>query len=271
MPIVNFNLANTPATSTAPTSPSTRASARSPYDVLASFQDHLTWIKGRHTLKVGGYFEYMKNNEARGQRLDGPPRLPQNTANPIDTNFAFSNALLGVFNQYNEVNNYGSTKNRAQEAEWYLQDTWKATPRLTIDAGLRFLWYQPYYRSDDQTSNFVPSLYDPKKAPRLYQPAIVNGRRMALDPVTGQVLNAIYIGAYVPGTGDIANGCCSRTIPARRRDSARARASSPSPGSGSSWDCQGNGKTAVKLSGGLFHQARLGGGSLGNLRNPPYN
>ena len=77
---------------------------------------------------MGGYFEYMKNNEARGSDWMGRLDFRQNTANPIDTNFAFSNALLGVFNQYNEVNNFGSTKNRAQEAEWYLQDTWKATP-----------------------------------------------------------------------------------------------------------------------------------------------
>jgi hypothetical protein len=271
MPIVTFNLANTASNIDSPDFTFDSRIGAFAYDVLASFQDHLTWIKGRHTLKVGGYFEYMKNNEARGSDWMGRLDFRQNSANPIDTNFAFSNALLGVFNQYNEVNNFGSTKNRAQEAEWYLQDTWKATSRLTIDAGLRFLWYQPYYRSDDQTSNFVPSLYDPKKAPRLYQPAIVNGRRVALDPVSGQVLNAIYIGAYVPGTGDIANGMLLANDPSAPKGFRESQGMQPEPRLGLVWDVQGNGKTAVKLSGGLFHQARLGGGSLGNLRNPPYN
>jgi hypothetical protein len=271
MPIVNFNLGVTSANIDTPDFTFDSRIGAFAYDVLGSFQDHLTWIKGHHTLKVGGYFEYMKNNEARGSDWMGHVDFRQNTANPIDTNFAFSNALLGVFNQYNEVNNFGSTKNRAQEAEWYLQDTWKAGPRLTIDAGLRFLWYQPYYRADSNTANFVPSLYDPKKAPRLYQPSIVNGRRVAFDPVTGQVLNAIYIGAFVPGTGDIANGMQLATDPSAPKGFRVGQGIQPEPRLGLVWDVFGNGKTAVKASGGLFHQARLGGGSQGNLRNPPYN
>ena len=49
--------------------------------------------------------------------------------------------------------------------EWYLQDGWQASPRLTIDYGARFLWYSPYTRPDKQVANFDPSKYDPSKAP----------------------------------------------------------------------------------------------------------
>ena len=35
-------------------------------DYLYSFRDNITWTRGRHTLKAGGYLEYMQNNEARG-------------------------------------------------------------------------------------------------------------------------------------------------------------------------------------------------------------
>ena len=49
---------------------------------------------------------------------------------------------------------------------------------MTFDYGVRFLLYSPYYRPDKQVANFDPSRYDPSQAPRLYQPALVNGTRV---------------------------------------------------------------------------------------------
>ena len=80
------------------------------------------------------------------------------TSNPLNTNFAFSNAALGVFSQYTETDKYRVTQNRQWWSEWYLQDGWQASPRLTIDYGARFLWYSPYTRPDKQVANFDPSL-----------------------------------------------------------------------------------------------------------------
>jgi hypothetical protein len=240
-------------------------------DMIASFQDNLTWIKGSHQLKAGVYLEYLRNNEARGGDWMGRIEFNNNTANPLNTGHAFSNAALGVFQQYREAISFSNTRNKAYEAEWYLQDSWKATRRLTVDYGLRFLWYQPYYRQDGKIANFVPELYDRAKAPRLYQPAIINGQRRAYDPATGQVLSPIYIGAFVPGTGDQANGMQLATDPGAPKGFRESQGIQPEPRIGFAWDVFGSGKTALHGSAGLFHQARLGGGSAGNLRNPPFS
>jgi hypothetical protein len=269
MPFVRFGL-NTTGIDTPDWTYDSRLGSTA-YDWLASVRDNVTLTRGRHTVKVGGHYEYMQNNEARGGNWAGDITFSNSSSNPLNANFAFANAALGVFSQYTETDTYRITQNRQWWSEWYLQDTFQTTPRLTIDYGARFLWYSPYTRPDGQVANFDPSKYDPAKAPRLYQPAIVNGARVAYDPVTGQSLNAIYIGAYVPGTGDEANGMVKETDPGVPNGFRDTLAPQIEPRVGFTYDLTGASTTVLHSSVGYFHQARLGGGSLGNLAgNPPF-
>src|SRR5262249_33069020 len=192
-----------------------------------------------------------------------------NTSNPLNTNYAFSNAILGVFSQYTETDKYRITQNRQWWSEWYLQDTWQWTPRATVDYGARFLWYSPYTRPDGQVANFDPSRYAPSRAPPLYHPAIINGTRVAYDPATNTSLNAIFIGAFVPGTGDEANGMVKETdpgVPAGFREVLKPQIE---PRLGLTYDLTGAGTTVLHSSAGYFHQARLRAGSVGTLAGTP--
>src|SRR5262249_61524257 len=54
------------------------------------------------------------------------------------------------------------------------------------------------------------------------------------------------------------------------RGSRHTLAPQPEPRVGFTWDLTGEGKMALHASAGLFPQARLGGGSSGTLRNPPF-
>jgi Carboxypeptidase regulatory-like domain/TonB-dependent Receptor Plug Domain len=240
------------------------------FDTLGSVRDNLTLTRGNHTWKVGGHLEFMTNNEARGGTWMGQYQFNNNSSNPLNTNFPFSNMLLGVYQQYTETSQYGETHNHQWWTEWYGQDTWQIAKRFTADYGVRFLMYSPYWRPDQQISNFELPAYNAADAPRLYQPALVNGVRVAVDPSTSQVLNAIYIGAYVPGTGDQANGLVLQTDPGVPKGFRKVLAPQVEPRVGFSWDLTGQGRMVLHSSAGLFHNARLGGGSAGNLRNPPY-
>src|SRR5262249_26118830 len=153
----------------------------------------------------GIYLEYIRNNEARGGNWMGTINFSNSSSNPLNTGFAYANALLGVFNSYTQLDGYRSTRNRAYEAEWYVQDTWRPSRRWTLDYGVRFLWYTPYDRSDQRVANFVPDRYDPAQAPRLFQPAVIGGKQVAYDPVSGAVQPVAYVGTFVPNTGNLAN------------------------------------------------------------------
>ena len=240
------------------------------HDWLSSVTETLTWLKGSHTIKTGAYAEYMRNNEARGGLWAGQFNFSRNTSNPLDTNYAFSNLLLGVFGQYDEVNAYRSTRNRHWQAEWYAQDTWRPVSRLTLDYGTRFLWYTPYWQANQRTAAFVPERWDPAKAPRFYYPAVIGGKSVAFDSVTGQVLDQVYVGTFVPGSGDPANGMVPATDSNYPRGFRNQLAPQLEPRAGIAYDLFGNNRAKLHASAGVYHNSVLGGGSQGNLQGPPF-
>jgi hypothetical protein len=239
------------------------------HDWLSSVTDDVTWIKGTHTIKAGAYVEYIRNNEARGGLWMGSFDFRRNTNNPLDTNYTFANLLLGNFQSYSETNAYRSTRNRHWESEWFVQDTWRPQARATFDYGMRFLQYTPFSQANQQTAAFVPDRFDPARAPRLYYPAKINGKNVAIDRVTGQVLPEVYVGAFVPGTGDPANGMVPASDTSYPKGFRDRQPVLLEPRLGFAYDLTGDTRTALHASAGIFHQALLGGGSQGNLQGPP--
>ena len=270
LPVINLGLGNSSSGVSNTNFSYDNRLGETDHDWLSSATETFTWLKGTHTMKAGAYLEYMRNNEARGGLWMGQFNFARSTSNPLDTNDAFSNLLLGVFSQYDETDAYRSTRNRHWQAEWYAQDTWRPRDRLTIDYGARFLLYTPYWQANDRTAAFVSDRYDPSKAPRLYYPAVIGGKSVAIDRVTGQVLDQVYVGTFVPGTGVIGNGMVTandRTYPRGFRDQQPPVLE---PRAGLAYDVFGNNKTGLHVSAGVFHNAVLGGGSQGNLQGPPF-
>src|SRR5438034_10666704 len=141
--------------------------------------------------------------------------------------------------------------------ECYVQDNWKVRPNLTLDYGLRFSLLNPWYEKQDQISSFVPSAFDPKQQVTLYRPTLVNGVRLAINPLTGQTAPAALIGAIVPGSGNFSNGMVT---PANSgslgltRGLIQDRGVHYGPPFGLAWTPPGAaGKTVVRMGGGVFY------------------
>jgi hypothetical protein len=240
---------------------------------LTSIRSSLTWIRGSHSFKTGMYFEQSRNSEGKGGVGAGPWagqfNFSTDTSNPGNANYSYANALLGTFRDYTEIDAFSEVIGKRYIAESYVQDTWKANRRLTVDYGVRFLWYTPWF-STQPAAVFVPERYDPAKAPRLYQPAVVNGANVALDPVTGQTRPNVFVGSFVPGTGDRYNGMVSSSDPNYPKGFRDSQGIGPEPRLGVAWDITGDSKTALHSSVGVYHNPHVNANGLDAMaRNPP--
>ena len=186
----------------------------------------LTHIQGRHTIKGGFYFNH--SYKAQNVGAGGIPNLSfqgfvdfgNNTNNTLDSGFGFANAGLGVFTQYLQASNFIEGNFLYNQVEFYLQDNWKVTNRLTLDYGARFVHQQPQYDKLLQMSNFFPNKWQAGSAPVFYVAGCTSGAtvcsgndRNAMDPRTGQILTAAgaantqaAIGTPIPGAGNLLNG-----------------------------------------------------------------
>ncbi len=168
--------------------------------------DNVTKVYGRHTFKGGIYLHYSQKDQTAFTSINGDIWFDRDASNPLDTNWAFSNALTGTFQRLAQSNQVLNGQYRYWNVEWFAQDSWRVTNKLTIDYGMRFYWIQPQFDQALQTSSFNPALYDPAQAARLRQPVSVNGRRVSINPVNGEIGPAALIGTIVNTGGSAFTG-----------------------------------------------------------------
>ncbi len=127
---------------------------------------------GSHTAKGGFYFQHSYKPQSIFSSFNSQIDFVDDSNNPFDTSFAYANAATGVFRTYTQASKYALPEWRYKNFEWFAQDNWKITDRLTLDYGVRFYYLTPQWDTTLQASNFLPDQFDPSQAVRLFQPAI---------------------------------------------------------------------------------------------------
>ncbi|AMY08375.1 hypothetical protein LuPra_01575 [Luteitalea pratensis] len=208
---------------------------------------NMTKIVGSHNLKAGVFIEYTTRPAARSTVFNGAFNFDRNTANPLDANHPFANAILGSVNSYSEATGHPDANSQFANVEWFVQDSWRIRRNVTVDAGIRFYRIGPSQSKGDQLSVFLPERFDPAQAPLLIQPVSTPSGRRGLNPVTGEILPAVKIGTYVPGSGNTSNGVQLYDEGIFDTPSIQV-----APRIGVSWDVTGDGRTAIRGGFGLF-------------------
>src|ERR1039457_6959572 len=235
------------------------------FNTIWSYQDNISKVVGKHTFKAGVYLENNHKIQPSTPPYAGSFNFSPDTNNGLgNTTNGYANALLGNVQSYQQATARAVFDVQFWNAEFYIQDNWRVTSRLTLDLGVRFYHQTPQEDLNHTFPNFDPSLYSKAKAPRLYIPGTSGGKRVAIDPGTGAVAPVTYIGLYVPNSGDPANGMHLLGLNGVPLAPYSQSALAAAPRFGFAYDLTGDGKTALRGGFGVFYN-RLDGNEVYNL------
>src|SRR5262249_30498374 len=240
----------------------------------------MTRIMGSHTAKLGFYLDHSYKPQTAGVGSTGSYRGTVNFANdsnnPLDSGFGFANAALGVFTSYSQASRFLEGNYVYNNIEWYVQDNWKVTKKLTLDYGLRFVHQGPQYDTHGFSSQFFENTWDPSKAPSIFQPACIGSSPCrdqdirARNPLTGEILgpgSASLVGQVVPGSGSLTNG----VVPSGTSPNVKENYKWPwlklAPRFGYAWSATP--RLVFRGGFGLFYDRPDGNSMFGQITNPP--
>jgi Carboxypeptidase regulatory-like domain len=159
-----------------------------------TWQDSVTWQKGNHRMKFGGLFEYdpgtgfwgycdpacdvVFSPEFVASQLSGPlaayiplffPNLPKTIKTQADLLnlpfYAYTGAGVGIGDPaqpppYNE--NIAKVNDRTRV---YFQDTWKITPKFTLNYGVAYEYESNLFNEDLRKPAYLEPLYGSNLSP----------------------------------------------------------------------------------------------------------
>ena len=222
-------------------------------DPVTQFFANLTYTLGRHELQSGFNLEYQQagNNYAQtnaGAFHFSAGNLAQGSSETLFDQ-SFANFLTGSVTNFQQSSKDAAAVPHTNLYEAYVQDDFHATPRLTLNAGVRYSYIaQPTAGTltgfaPAPIVNFLPSRYSAATAPALTS----NGLICTAAPCAGGALpnpgydrqNGLIIGGQNSPYGEKVTSQPHLTF---------------APRIGFSFDPYGNGTTAIRGGYGLYYQ-----------------
>jgi Carboxypeptidase regulatory-like domain/TonB dependent receptor/TonB-dependent Receptor Plug Domain len=131
-------------------------------DQTYDWSEHFSWVKGNHSIKIGGNVQKAYTNSLRNRARTGfstygyyPSSQCSSDTNPSAC-AALEQLLLGKMDDANR--NFGDTHRHINQKSVgvYVSDDWKIKPRLTVTLGLRYDLNGALSEKNNIGSNFFP-------------------------------------------------------------------------------------------------------------------
>jgi hypothetical protein len=218
-------------------------------------KDDYSAVFGSHFVKAGVLVSYNKKNEEPANTTQESVQVngaagflgPNGYQPGVTTGNEIANWLLqGMVWSTGEIKTNKSVQQRWKDFEGYIADTYKVSPRITADFGVRLSHLTMPYIADDQMGTFDLSAVDPA---------------VGDSPCNGM----LYVENPCPALG-LAGG---RNGPNRSLQPMKAILVAPRLGL--AWDIFGTGKTAIRGGLGLFYARERLSAGLALGQNPPFS
>jgi hypothetical protein len=124
---------------------------------VTQIADSLTWLKGRHTLKMGVDLRWQRLNVVQPPSPTGSftfGNLFTDLPGVANSGSPFASFLLGQVQQFSIDLQEDEIRNRASVQEYFIQDDWRVSNRVTVNAGLRYTLNFPSTEENNQAAVF---------------------------------------------------------------------------------------------------------------------
>jgi hypothetical protein len=132
--------------------------------------DNFSIIRGRHSLRFGAEIRRERYNQIGNQFPRGSfsfsGQATQNPAAPANTGSGMADFLLGLTRNSSGSLGLAVAQLRGTRQYYYIDDTWKLRPNLTLNVGLRYEFSPPYkHKHDGMINTEILSPFDPNMRP----------------------------------------------------------------------------------------------------------
>jgi hypothetical protein len=128
------------------------------------FLESLSWFRGKHAWKLGAEYRGGANDETRDRGSAGnftiSPLITDLPGSGSASGNALATFLLGYVNAAS-IQVSDKILSRASYMAFYVQDDWRVTDRLTLNAGLRYEVEFPRYVAGNKMNSFDPTAINP--------------------------------------------------------------------------------------------------------------
>ena len=229
---------------------------------------------GQHSLRLGITWDHYQKTENAGGGNQGTFGFtnaglttlckgtpPTNAPCAYNYQQSFANFLTGFVSNFNQASLDLTPNVQNNSIEAYAQDDWKATPRLTLNIGVRYSYFPQPVDKNHMLTTFDPSLFKAANAPTI---DTAGNLCIAGAPCKGGVTPNPN---YDPLNGISING---KTSPYGEKVGKEDKLNF-APRVGFAYDLFGNGKAALRGGYGIAYDTALYGIYEQNtFANPPY-